>query len=199
MPHTLLSLLAVFVPCIALAQQQTENVGQSPQGELRVYTVRVTEFRVNAELSAELSAADVLKSLHQLQENGKVELFESVCLSALESQRARAQFGRRVTMVSGVTSGRPGPPVRSYSQSQVGTLLEALVESEGEKLTLQVQYEASHVEPGGSDEPEDYRPPDIGTISVETTLSLVPGQPVLLAGARQKSRSSFLLVVVERE
>lgn len=192
-----------LAPCVALccwlaspvAAQDAAPTPQTPPPPRATgpsWIVQVTELRTSVPLDPKKDADGLQAELEQLKKDGKVEMIETIRLSALEGLQAMAQFGRQAAVTTGTAQGMPGRTVRNIQMMQVGTMVRVTAAQQEGKVLLELSYEASRL---GEPRNED-TPPDIISVTCNTTLAVSPGQTVL-AGGMSSNQSTFLLVSIE--
>lgn len=124
---------------------------------------------------------------------GKLVGKTAVRLSVLENQSARLQFGETVPRATGRTVrpevGFRGGTLASYSDVQVGTLVQAIARSEDDgSIVADLKIERSglaasgrNAAVGGADNPEQ-PPQNVGQLSLATTVRLKAGEPAIVGG-----------------
>ena len=193
-----------LVPCIAFlcwlssqaAAQDDKPQPQMPSPpvtSLASYVIQVTELHTNVPIDSKMDSKELLDKFEQLKKDGKVELLETIRLSALEGQESMAQFGRQAAVTAGTSQVMPGRAVRNIQMTQVGTLVRVTVQRHEDEVLLKLTYEASRL---GEQANQD-SPPDVVTVQCNTTLAVGPGQTVL-AGSMFSANSTLLLVSVEQ-
>jgi type II secretory pathway component GspD/PulD (secretin) len=111
-------------------------------------------------------------------------------LTALENQQSRLQFGEHVPLVTGRNvfgGGREGRPQvgATYSQTAVGTMISAVARVEdGGAVLAELKFERSSVAPRPAEaaEADPAAPQGTTTVSVQTSIRLNPGEPLLVGG-----------------
>lgn len=163
-----------------------------PEEARQTYVVQFTEFRFKEAPESPLTTKDILQSFEQLRKDGRLEIIETVRLSALEQCEAMVQFGRSVAVTTGATALPNGRSNRQFQFRQVGTLVRVTAQPKQEKILLNVMYEASRLGP----ETKEDAPQDINQVTFNTTLMIEPGRPTLV-GSDSADTSSLLLVTIE--
>ncbi|HYW78358.1 MAG TPA: hypothetical protein VE890_02240 [Thermoguttaceae bacterium] len=134
-----------------------------------------------------------MRTLDQLRKDGKIDLLETVRLSALEGHESMVRFGKLTTVTVAVQGIGQGRTVRRTDSRDVGTLVRLTARPEGEAILLTLQYEASRLDGPGQED----APPDTGTVGVTTTMLIEPGQPTL-AGSCRSDKTTLLIVSIEK-
>jgi hypothetical protein len=191
-----------------VAQASADVVPGAPEDDLPrakpSYLIELVEFRFSEPPAATLSAEAVLQRLNQAaEEDSGVEVLQTFHLSAVVGQESRVQVERLTAITTGLTQSpipsRAGqvqaPPIRSLQQVELGTSLTLKVLPAGEKLSVEVRYAASRIE---GERPED-GPPDIVSFTIESQLSAVSGQQLLLGGANGGASSSYAALTVTEQ
>lgn len=191
----LLLVLGAWGAGVAAAQEDNPGAASPPPTPAtRSYVVQFTEFRLQDSADPKLAAREIVQSFDALQAEGKLQVTETVRLSALEGCECMAQFGKQAAITVGVTRGQPAGYARQVQYQQVGTMVRVTAKAQQDRVALQLSYEASHL--GESD--ADDRPPETSTIQYNTTLLLQPGAPALVGGS-SAGPSSFLLVTLSEQ
>ncbi|MBI1313127.1 hypothetical protein GC176_17695 [bacterium] len=190
--RSVLLLLAALVPVspAVFAQDEVTRHGGVPDAKLQSYVVQLTEFRLNESADPTMKPQDIVKTFEKLTKDGKVDVIETVRLSALENYPSMAQFGRTAAVTTGVSISQRGR-VPLKQQRQIGTLVQFTATPHNEKVLLKLQYEASRFDGAINDESS----PDTLTTHFETTLLIAPGVPSLV-GATTAGTTSVLLVSI---
>lgn len=179
------------------AAPQRGRFGANPElGDLpaelgQTYLVTVTEFRLSEAIDARTAPSEIVELFQRLRGEGKLELVESVSLSAVESIETSVRFGKLISVTVGATVAPAVGRIRNYQQREIGTIVRVLAEPRGEQVALRVAYEASRPVGEGTDE----SPPDIHSFQTTSTLLLDPGVPKLVGGTVGDG-TTFLIVEV---
>lgn len=156
------------------------------------------------------SADEPLKQLQRLEEEEALSGVTRIRVTTLEQQPASVQFGQRINLRSAAGPGG-GFPGGGRGASMVrgentGTLLSATARVESdESIVLNLQFEQSRLasprerDPSAGEDPS--APPDVGTITAQTTLRVVSGGVEVLGGGRtstgKTSEQSLILVTAK--
>lgn len=168
------------------------------------YLIELVEFRFSEPPVAALSAEDLLQRLNPTAEEGSgLEVVQAFHLTAVAGQESRVQVQQLTAVTKGVSQSpipsRTGqgqaPPIRSLQQVELGTSLTVKVQPVGEKLLVEVRYAASRIQ---GERPED-GPPDIVSFTIQSQLSVVSGQQLLLGGANGDSSSTYAALTVTEQ
>ncbi len=166
------------------------------------YLIELVEFRFHEPPAAALSAEDVLQRLNQAAEEGSgVEVIQTFHLTAVARQESLAQVERLTAITTGVSQS-PIPsrtaenrPIRNMKQVELGTSLTVKAQPADSEISVAVRYAASRIQ---GERPED-GPPDIVSFTIQSQLSVVSGQQVLLGGADGASSSSYTALTVTEQ
>jgi hypothetical protein len=175
MRYTFVALTAfLFLSAASLAQDEgaRDTADKAPESTLRSYVVQLTEFRWKGSTDPALSPRVIVRAVDQLRKDGKLDVIETVRLSALENHESMAQFGKSVPMTTGVADTRQGR-VRNVDFQQVGTMVKLTAVPKDGKVVLELQYEASRLNGEGAGD----LPPSTLTTQFKTTPMIEPGTP----------------------
>ncbi len=166
------------------------------------YLIELVEFRLHEPPAAALSAKEVLQRLKQAAEEGSgVEVIQTFHLTAVAGQESMAQVELLTAITTGVTQSpipiRTGQasPIRSMQQVELGTSLTVKAQPADSEISVAVRYAASRIQ---GERPED-GPPDIVSFTIQSQLSIVSGQQVLLGGANGGPSSSYAALTVTEQ
>lgn len=200
MRYGLFLVACFFVANASLAQETGPTSGgpatPAAAAAVQSYTVQLTEFRLKSTSDPKLSASELVASFEQMKKDGKLDLVETIRLSALEQYESMAQFGRRAAVTVGVTVGGANGPVgrpttRSIQHQMVGTTVRLTATPQQGKILLKLSYETARLE----EEAKDAISPDTRMVQFNTTLLIEPGKPTLVGGSSAEN-SSYLLVSI---
>ena len=191
-------LLLGLIVCVgnsALGQDAPEPAAALPSASTggETYLVQLTEFRIKDSAHAGWSTDEIVKRFERREEDGDVEIVESIRLSALSGLESMVQVGRRARVTVGVVSAPGRGPTRQTEWESIGTLVRLTAQPADDKVLLKLSYECSRFEGEGTDE----SPPDTTTFQIDTTLLLEAGKPTLVGGS-SASPTSYLMVSVEQ-
>jgi type II secretory pathway component GspD/PulD (secretin) len=150
-----------------------------------------------AELNAPMqqpSAAAIL----ELEKSGQLAGQMRVRLATVENQSARLQLGETVPRAVGRTNRpdggfRGGPGFATYSDVQVGTIVQAIsrIEADGTVVTELKVDRSSLTAPraaGVSNQPVADEPPQVvAQLSLQSTVRMKPGEAVIVGGREAKT------------
>ncbi len=180
------------------AQDVPEHDNQVLEAETgHSFTVQITELRLNIPLDPAVSSDDLANQLKRFQEQGQVEMTETVRIQATEGAqgasgpKSKVQFGSTVAVTSGSVS-TPAGRSRQTQSIQVGTNVEVALQRRDNKIFAQLHYEASRLDGAGIDD----TPPPISTVQCEMIIGVTPGKPRLLSGLGTH-RSTILIISIE--
>ncbi|NNJ25277.1 hypothetical protein [Alienimonas chondri] len=144
------------------------------------FQIVVTEYRLDSPPAPTATAAEILE---RLKSGDGAAVTDSVRLTASVRQKAQAQFGRTAYVVTGRTFAGRGEPVKSFSATHFGTMVEATVMPQRGAYEVALNYEVSRPErPADAAGAEDETPPGMQTFNVQTALPVQLGRPALIAG-----------------
>lgn len=186
--------LVVLSAAVCRAQDQSPGKTTETQRvhELESYLVRLTEFRLNDAADLEPETLDVAAKLEELKKSGKLELIETVQVSALAGHESVAMFGRSVAVTMGATTSQFGKQ-RTMQERRVGTQVQLTASPHNGKVAVKVKYETSRL----SDNETEDSPPDTLTTQCNTTVLLEQELPKLLM-ATSANGSAYLLISITK-
>jgi hypothetical protein len=191
-------LLLGLIVCLgnsALGQDDPEPaaalLSASSGGEC--YLVQLTEFRISDSSHAGWSTDEIVKRFERREEDGDVEIVETIRLSVLSGHESMVQVGRRARVTVGVVSTPGRGPTRQMESHNIGTMVSLTAEPADGRVLLKLSYTSSRFEGEGTDE----SPPDTTTFQIDATLLLEAGKPTLVGGS-SASPTSYLMVSVEQ-
>ncbi len=181
------SLLTGWLVCLAFGALGTA-AAQVPAAAGKFITLDFVVADVAEGAAAIPTAAAVL----ELEKAGKLSGLAKFRLTALENQQAMLQFGERVPLVTGRSGGfgggRGGDFAQGgavYSQASIGTMITAVARVDGSgDVIADVKFERSSVAPRPADpaEANAAAPQGTNTVSVQTSVRVKPGEPLLVGG-----------------
>ncbi|TVS09394.1 MAG: hypothetical protein EA424_27235 [Planctomycetaceae bacterium] len=157
------------------------------------YLVQLSEFRIKDSSHAGWSTDEIVKRFERREEDGAVEIVETIRLSALSGHESMVQVGRQARITVGVISTPGRGSTRQMESHNIGTLVSLTAEPADGKVLLRLSYSSSRFEGTGTDE----SPPDIVTFQSDATLLLEAGKPTLVGGS-SASETSYLMVSVDQ-
>ena len=192
--RNILLALAVIVPFSAPSFAQDGGIrdAAAPDAAIQSYVVQLTEFRLKASVDPTLKAKEIVQAFDKLKSDGKIDLIETVRLSALENHESMAQFGKTATVTTSISQTQRGR-VRSTQQREVGTMVELTAIPRNGKILLKLHYEASRFDGAGTED----SPPDTLTTRFNTTLLVEPGTPTLVGGTTAGATSLLFVSIAE--
>jgi hypothetical protein len=158
------------------------------------YFLLLREFRIKTPLDYQMTAPEIAKSFDQLKKDGKVELIDTIRLTALEYNESMVMFGKRTSVTTGVARNAQGQRQLSLTSVQMGTTVRATVSPQDSKVLLKLSYDASRMEGVGTEE----SPPDTITVQFSTSLLLELGMPTLVGGSTAEESHCFLMVTISK-
>jgi hypothetical protein len=175
----------------------------------QLVTVEVQFLTVAADKGpAELPAAgaDLTAALDALKQKGAVATQKSLRVTGLEHQKLHTMEGNHKPTVSGASVNARGFAQSSVTYQNVGTTVTATARVTADRqigLDLDVQdagltTPADGVPLGNDAGGKPLTAAEHGTLTVQTRLSLTPGQPVLVQDQRAAGKPQTLLVVTAR-
>jgi hypothetical protein len=200
------------IPSNATERPKSAELG--PLTDQTTYVIKLTEFRFKTPIPQELSSQDILQQFAELKDSDQLELIDTIRMSVLGGHESMVMFGRRTAVTTGVTGFSRGPEirrgvpleggpggrtespnamtrVRATQDRELGTLLRVTARTEGDKVLVNLQYEASRIE---GEIPEDTAP-DTTTVRVSSTMFVERGKPMLLTGSNAKMNSYLVLFI----
>lgn len=156
------------------------------------FVVQFTEFRFKHAPEVNRTANEIVQSYDLLNKEGKIELIESVRLTALEYHESTSQFGRTTSVTTGVTRTAQGQQ-RSVSNVPLGTMIQVTATPQDSKVLLKVAYTASRID----DNVVEEKQPEIVNVQFNTTLLLEIGKATLVGGTSSET-NDFLMVTINK-
>ncbi len=156
------------------------------------FVVQFTEFRFKHAPEVNRTANEIVQSFDLLNKEGKIELIESVRLTALEFHESTAQFGKTTSVTTGVTRTAQGQQ-RSVSNVPLGTMIQVVATPQESKVLLKVAYTASRIDDNISEEKQ----PEVVNVQFNTTLLLELGKATLVGGISSET-NDFLMVTINK-
>lgn len=156
------------------------------------YTVELSEYHLERPLSPSQPVDDVLERLTKNQDGQSGKLVETIRFSTLMGNESMLQFGKRVQMVAGTTTGRGGT-IRNMQSVDVGTLILATVAPQDGKVSLSLTYESSKIDAAKDDD----TPPEISKTKIRTVQLLELGKPALVVSSTRGSTSVIVAKVTQ--
>jgi len=196
MRSTFVALTAlVLLAAASLAQDERarDTAEKAPESTVRSYVVQLTEFRWKGAADLALSARELARAVDQLRKDGKLELIETVRLSALENHESMVHFGKSVPVPTAVAQTRQGP-VRSVEYREVGAIVQLTAAPKGGKVALELKYAAARLTGEGAGD----LPPNTLLTECKTTLTIEPGTPTLVGSTTPQSTSLLMVSITER-
>lgn len=157
----------------------------------QTYFIQFTEFRFKHSLDVKRTASEIVESFDQWHQEGKIELIETVRMTALEYHESTAQFGKTTTLTTGVTRTAQGIQQRSMQSVPIGTVVRVTATPQESKVLLKVAYDVSRIDDSVSEEKQ----PDTVKIQLNTTLLLEIGKAKLVGGMTSDT-NDFLMVKI---
>jgi type II secretory pathway component GspD/PulD (secretin) len=166
---------------------------ETAAGTGRVVTLDVLVADLSEKLESPTAAA-----ILEREKAGKLAGKMAVKLAALENQTARVQFGETVARATGRTiraeGGFRGGGVASYSDVQVGTVVQAIarIEDDG-SIVVDLKIERSGLASSGRGtgaggaEGQEQLPQSVGQLSLATTVKVKAGEPTIVGGRAMAS------------
>ena len=186
------------LPGRTVPAQVAKGPAVQPDPAGRMVTLEVLVAEMNAPL-AQPSAAAIL----ELEKSGQLAGQMRLRLTAVENQSARLQLGETVPRVVGRASRpeggfRGGPGFATYSDVQVGTVVQAVsrIEADGtvvaelklDRSSLAAPHAAAVSNQPVSNQPLADEPPQVvAQLSLQATVRLKPGEAVIVGGREAKT------------
>jgi len=141
--------------------------------------------------------------LRLLARPAKMETVAHARLIALDNQPAFVQLGSRVPRVNNLSASSAGGETRSITLDNVGVIVgvTSRINPDG-MVTMLIDVEQGHVGPENEGTPISVaggrvvRAPRIEASTVQTTIRIRNGQPIILASAFDKGKSDKELVII---
>lgn len=183
--------LIAFVAVLGISGNVLAGENQaSENAELKFdrYVATISEYQLEKPVSETATEAEIIELIRQQ----KVVPSETVRLSTINRVESLVQFGKSVTVTTGkVVQGTR--TMRHTNQVEIGTLLQVVVESEGDVVSVKVAFESSRLQGEGTDD----SPPDIVKSRIESTQVLELGKSCLL-GSTSGGETSYILLTIMR-
>ena len=159
------------------------------------YFVQFTEFRFKhaVDLDVHRTSDEIVLSFDKLHKEGKIELIETIRLSALEYHENSVQFGKTMSVTSGVTRTAQGLQQQSRQTVPIGTMVQVKPTPQEGKVLLKVTYTVSRMHDNIGEEKQ----PDIVTVQLNSTLLLEIGKATLVGGFAS-DENDFLMVTIRK-
>lgn len=188
--------LALGLAPVSAVAQDLDRVKSEPPAAVesvrpRTYVFQIAEIRTAEAAPVELTAAEVLKWLEEAQKSGRIELLETVRMTAVEGQKSLAQFGRSVAVVAGETQTSEGRR-QIRERRDFGTIVNLVAKSLGDTVGVDLGYEAARLVEGS-----EGGAAETITTQVKTKLILEPGKPTLVTAKASKS-GTYLVLILEK-
>jgi type II secretory pathway component GspD/PulD (secretin) len=192
--------------------QVVEQLDQ-PVPQIRIKAVLVKLTPKNLEEGDGLTIATMPKGsiqeiLAELKKQFNVRIIAQPELLAVDNTPAMLQLGSRIPRVTGAALS-PRGRTNSVTMENVGTIFQATCRvSKDNRITLQVEMESSEMGPKEEGvviaESQDVGPiqtPVVETVTLQTTVTVLNGETVILGGMLYKSgeRSGDVLVLLQPE
>ena len=152
--HLVLS-ISMLAPGLLVAQEEAPrrtNPQAAATSSLPSFVLKMTEFTIPAldeGLAQTLNkGTDWEAAIDDLATQNQLASYEQLHLTLYDGLKARAQFGRRVPIVTGTSSTRFGN-VNNITMENVGTLIGVLprYRQETGDVVLELEYESSRIGP----------------------------------------------------
>ena len=159
------------------------------------YFVQFTEFRYKhaTDLDVHRTSDEIVLSFDKMLKEGKIELIETIRLTALEFHDNSVQFGKTTSVTSGVTRTAQGIQQQSRQSVPIGTLVQVKPTPQENKVLLKVAYTVSRMDNNIGEEKQ----PDIVTVNLNSTLLLEIGKATLVGGFAS-DENDFLMVTIKK-
>jgi hypothetical protein len=136
----------------------------------------------------------MVSSFDKMLKEGKIELVETIRMTALEYHENSVQFGKTTSVVNGVTRTAQGIQQQSRQSVPIGTMVQVKPTPQDDKVLLKVAYTVSRMEGNVAEE----RQPDVVTVQLNSTLLLEIGK-VTLVGGFASEENDFLIVTIRKD
>ncbi len=185
-------MLLVLWSTPALSQVTDLSVAPSADKATQVYTIQFIEFRTKPGVEFTDKGRDFTQTFEKAKTDGKVELVESMRLTALEKNPISVSFSKNIAITTGATQTQFGRS-RNMQQMQIGTSVEGIAMEKDGKVILNFTYQSSRL---GIEKSEDVTP-DIMQTSFKVSLP-VELDALMLVGMQSTESTTGLLVKVSK-
>ncbi len=189
-----LQLLLLFVTLLASVSNQAKATSPTESnGHGDSYLVQFIDFKILNKSNPK----DIVAAWEGSVKEGKVEVVESLQLSAQNSIESFVQVGRSVPMSMGTMQNPVGrTTTRSFSMQQIGTSVNLTLTTfdQSASVSMEFSYEASRLGPKGDDD----APSTITQVRHKTTLPFELGRPTLIGGS-SNGEGCYLLVLITKK
>jgi type II secretory pathway component GspD/PulD (secretin) len=147
----------------------------------RRITLSLTVLEVGADFDVE--NVDPAELLRLLDTDDSIRQVRKVRLSSLENNLAQVQLGEQRPVVSGESFGRSGIRTSMYQQEQLGTIVTMTARiDDDDRIVVELTFEMSRLEESmaGTESADVPVPPAKQTVTLQTTISVPAGEPVLI-------------------
>jgi type II secretory pathway component GspD/PulD (secretin) len=162
----------------------------------------------NGPTIATMPKGSIQEILAELKKQFKVRIIAQPELLAVDNTPAMLQLGGHIPRVTGANVSSRGR-TNSVSMENVGTIFQATCRvSKNDRITLQIELESSEMGPkeegvviAESQDVGPIRTPVIETVTLQTTVTVLNGETVILGGMvyHSEERSGDVLVLLQPE
>lgn len=178
-PELTNNVLIVRAPRSAIDEfaELIERLNQPP----RRITLSLTVLEVEADFDVQsVKPAELLRTLDT---DDSIRQVRKVRLTSLENNLAQVQLGEQRPVVSGQSFGRSGIRTNMYQQEQFGTIVTMTARiGDDDRIVAELTFEMSRLEVSmeTTESADAAVPPAKQTVTLQTTISLPVGEPVLI-------------------
>jgi Ca2+-binding EF-hand superfamily protein len=129
---------------------------------------------------------EVQSALEELQAQNAVLVTDSIQITTLDNQPAKVQIGRQVPTITSTQVTSRGR-THSTEYLSVGTLVSLTPRVNRNHVVLELDLEKSDVRPAPPTDDETPLPPEMITVTLQTTVAVEDGHALLMEAARTRS------------
>ncbi len=207
-----LALLVIGSANVALGQESGPQRGEprparssepTKTGEMIDVEVVLVEWNqaVNPAESLSGSGKAVAERIAALEKAGKLTVNKRFRMTAYENLQSMIQLGERRARVTSMQVAAGGRTMNQVQFENVGMLLSVQPTIIDEKIAMQINFEQSAPKKrddapviGENADGEKVRSESMGTLTVQTTVSLKSGDTVVVGGVSEGATQQILLV-----
>ena len=197
MRHSVLLTLISFFSIQHVMAQEQPNSGTlsitSPKAETPVsYVLQLTEFRFKSSVDPKITAREIVAQFEKPKTDDSIQHIETIRMSIQSGVNNKVQFGRQVTVTTGMMTNA-GKSTRITQDRSVGTVLRVSAIPQGQSVQLGIDYESSRFDGDGTED----SPPDTVTAKITSMQLFEIGKPMLVGGT-SAGETSYVIVSVDR-
>lgn len=154
-----------------------------------IYTLTIIEAKLSDPERHTDVSAEILWDV--VNDPAKTIWKEALQCTVVDGFKTKLMFGRMVSVITSITETQRGE-TRNMVSREIGTGLSVLARQAGERVALELEYQASRLDGENNGE---LPPPDTSTQQFTSTVLLKLNKPTLMAS----SPNSILLIMVSEE